>query len=139
MFNSRAMLRTSVIIGVEMALGDAACQYIEGAARWDAARCTAMGAAGFTATAPVVHCSLAALEHCIPGRSVGAVLKKVAVDTVVMPLPIGATLFSVAFYRGAGVDASARHAQQSTWDSWRCARPPALCVSPVPKPPACPS
>lgn len=71
------MLRTSCFVGVEMTLGDLICQSLEGATSFDAGRSAAVGAAGFTATAPVVHMCLVGLERTLPGNSISAVLGKV--------------------------------------------------------------
>ena len=77
MLTPRAMLRTSCFVGVEMTLGDLICQSLEGATSFDTGRSAAVGAAGFTATAPVVHMCLVGLERTLPGNSASAVLGKV--------------------------------------------------------------
>ena len=73
------MLRTSCFVGVEMTLGDLICQSLEGATSFDTGRSAAVGAAGFTATAPVVHMCLLGLERTLPGNSASAVLGKVRI------------------------------------------------------------
>lgn len=96
-----ALPRTACIIGVEMACGDAAEQRLESSSSsWDMQRSARLGLTGVLMTGPLAHCLFQGLERMAPGTSFNAVARKVAGNSLFMPVMIGATLSTAWLFEG---------------------------------------
>ena len=94
------MPRTAVIVGMEMAAGDACEQQIAGAGAWDKGRSARLGVTGLVTTGPLAHALFRQLEIISPGTSSRAVFSKVLMNAAFMPVMISATLSTAWILEG---------------------------------------
>lgn len=92
-------LRTSVAVGTAMVVGDVACQNIAGTP-YDAPRTLRMGITGAFVSAPVGHKWMHVLEGWFPGKSMRAVLCKVAGNAAFSPVGISLAFTSLTLLEG---------------------------------------
>ena len=92
--------RTAVIVGMEMAAGDACEQQIAGAGAWDKGRSARLGVTGLVTTGPLAHALFRQLEIISPGTSSRAVFSKVLMNAAFMPVMISATLSTAWILEG---------------------------------------
>ena len=96
--------KTSAIISAEMWLGDLACQSIESRGKeWAVQRSNTMAMTGFASTGPLVHWLVCKLEKIAPGSHARAVLTKVGLNCLFMPVMFGVSLACTSLLQGNGI------------------------------------